>query len=98
MDARRQCGPTQYARICGGRPRPIHSLTPACSNQRAPMMLARDLVGQIRDLGVSVSTSTLRSVTAIPSVVDARNLAIGFCGVDFADLDETKMRLPGTIA
>jgi hypothetical protein len=25
IDARRQCGPTQYARICGGRPRPIHS-------------------------------------------------------------------------
>ena len=34
------------------------------------------------------------SATAIPSVVDARNLG----GVDFADFDETKMRLPGIIA
>ena len=41
IDARRQCGPTQYARICGGRPRPIHSLTPACSNQRAPTAYQR---------------------------------------------------------
>ena len=62
------------------------------------LMLARDLVGQF---GTWAFRFQLQLYAASRQSLRSLTRAIwrsAFVGVDFADLDETKMRLPGTIA